>query len=164
MSGSVAAASPSSTAVFPFTSAAIVGFYESEGFTCGAAVPSTVAAGWTVRTCQGDDAAGHPLAIGVMTDDNGILGAGFASVTARPEEDLLEPTDALDALSGFLGAMLDQAAATDQLPWLAGHVGDDYAEVSIPGASLATYTEAPDDPTRIYVEVDGEEYLAAPPP
>ena len=104
----------SSNSAFPFTADAVVGFYQSEGLTCGPAVPSTVAAGWSVRNCQGDDPSGRDIAIGVMTDQTGALGAGFASVTALPEEELLAPTDALDALSGFLGAMLDEANATEQ--------------------------------------------------
>ena len=71
-----------------------------------------------VTTCEGADAAGRPIAVGVVTDSAGRLGNGFASVRALPDADLLEPTDALDMLSGFLGAMLGDAAATDLLPWL----------------------------------------------
>jgi hypothetical protein len=85
-------------------------------------------------------------------------------VTALPDADLLEPTDALEMLSGFLGAMLGDAAATDLLPWLAGHLGDEYAATTFSGGTIATYTESADDPTRIYVEVAGPTYLAAPPP
>ena len=51
--------------------------------------------------------------------------------------------------------MLGEASATDQLPWLAGHLGDDYAETTIGDVTVATYIESADDPTRIYVEVDG---------
>jgi hypothetical protein len=85
-------------------------------------------------------------------------------VTALPDADLLEPTDALDMLSGFLGAMLGDAAATDLLPWLAGHLGDAYGTTTFGGGTIATYTESADDPTRIYVEVAGPAYLAAPAP
>ena len=142
----------------------MVGFYEGEGMTCAAPVPSTKAAGWTVTTCQGADEAGRPIAVGIVTDPAGRLGNGFASVTALPDADLLEPTDALDMLSGFLGAMLGDAAATDLLPWLAGHLGDEYATTTFGGGTIATYTESADDPTRIYVEVAGPAYLAAPTP
>ena len=142
----------------------MVGFYEGEGLTCAAPVPSTKAAGWTVTTCQGADAAGRPIAIGVVTDPAGRLGNGFASVTALPDAELLEPTEALDMLSGFLGAMLGDAAATELLPWLAGHLGDEYATTTFDGGTIATYTESADDPTRIYVEVAGPAYLAAPTP
>ena len=149
---------------FAFSADAVIGFYEGEGLSCAAPAPSTKAAGWTVRTCQGTDSAGRPLAIGVVTDPAGRLGNGFASVTALPGEDLLEPMDAVDMLSGFLGAMLGDVAATGQLPWLAGHLGDAYAETSLGGGRIATYTESSDDPTRIYVEVAGPGYLAAPAP
>jgi hypothetical protein len=99
-----------------------------------------------------------------VTDPAGRLGNGFASVTALPSEDVLEPTDALDTLSGFLGAMLGDAAATAQLQWLASHLGDTYGETKVGAGTIATYTESADDPTRIYVEVAGPSYLAAPGP
>jgi hypothetical protein len=117
-----------------------------------------------VTTCQGADGAGRPIAVGVVTDPTGRLGNGFASVTALPDADLLQPTDAIDMLSGFLGAMLGDAPATDLLPWLAGHLGDAYATTTSNGGTIATYTESADDPTRIYVEVAGPAYLAAPRP
>ncbi len=159
-----AAASPFADVPFAFPADSVVGFYEGEGLTCAAPVPSRKAAGWTVTTCQGADAAGRPIAVGVVTDPAGRLGNGFASVTALPDAELLEPTDALDMLSGFLGAMLGDAAASDLLPWLAGHLGDEYATTSFGGGTIATYTESADDPTRIYVEVAGPAYLAAPAP
>lgn len=99
-----------------------------------------------------------------MTDPDGRIGDGFASVTALPGADLLEPTDTLDLLSGFLGAMLGEGPATDLLPWLAGHLGDTYAETTFGGGTIATYTESADDPTRIYVEVANPSYVSAPPP
>jgi hypothetical protein len=159
-----ASATPFADVPFAFPADSVVGFYEGDGMTCAAPAPSTKAAGWTVRTCQGADPAGRPIAIGVVTDPAGRLGNGFASVTALPDADLLEPTDALEMLSGFLGAMLGDAAATDLLPWLAGHLGDEYAATTFSGGTIATYTESADDPTRIYVEVAGPTYLAAPPP
>ena len=155
--------SSGTTGAFPFTAEAIIGFYEGAGLACNPPAPSTTAAGWTVTTCAGNE-AGRPVAIGVITDEDGELGAGFATVTALPDEELLEPAAALDQLSGFLGAMLGEASATEQLPWLAGHLGDDYAETTIGDVTVATYIESADDPTRIYVEVDGPAYLAAPPP
>jgi hypothetical protein len=157
-------ASPFADVPFAFPADSVVGFYEGEGMRCTAPAPSTKAAGWSVTTCQGADSAGRPIAVGVVTDPAGRLGNGFASVTALPDADLLEPTDALEMLSGFLGAMLGDAAATDLLPWLAGHLGDAYAATTFGGGTIATYTESADDPTRIYVEVAGPAYLAAPAP
>jgi hypothetical protein len=159
-----ATASPAAEPPFTFPADAVIAFYEGEGLACAPPIPSTKAAGWTVRTCQGTDAAGRPVAVGVVTDPEGRLGDGFASVTALPGEDLLEPTDALDMLSGFLGAMLGDKPATELLPWLAGHLGDQYAEMEFGGGTVATYTESADDPTRIYVEVAGPSYLVAPAP
>jgi hypothetical protein len=157
-------ASPFADVPFAFPADSVVGFYEGEGLTCAAPAPSRKAAGWTVTACQGVDPAGRPIAIGVVTDPAGRLGNGFASVTALADADLLEPTDALDMLSGFLGAMLGDAAATELLPWLAGHLGDSYTATTFGGGTIATYTESADDPTRIYVEVAGPAYLAAPAP
>ena len=169
---SVASSSPSGgpsaptlvSAPFAFPADSVIAFYEGEGLSCAAPIPSTKAAGWRLRTCQGLDAAGRPIAVGVVTDPNGQIGDGFASVTALAGAELLEPTDALDLLSGFLGAMLGDGPATDLLPWLAGHLGDTYAETTFGGGTIATYTESADDPTRIYVEVANPSYVVALPP
>jgi hypothetical protein len=152
---------PSVSAPFAFDAESVIGFYAGEGMSCSTPTASTKAAGWTVQTCQGKDAAGRPTAIGVVTDPDGRIGNGFASVTALPDEDFLAPTDALDMLSGFLGAMLGDEAASGLLPWVAGHLGDEYAETRFGAGTIATYTESPDDPTRIYIEVAGPTYLAA---
>ena len=149
---------------FAFSANAITSFYENASLGCNPPAPSTTAAGWFVRTCEGENAESRPVAIGVITDESGVLGAGFAAVTALPDEDLLEPTDAIDTLSGFLGAMLGEEPATELLPWLADHLGDEYAETTVGGVTVATYTESADDSTRIYLEIDGPTYLAAPPP
>lgn len=157
-------ASPFADVPFAFPADSVIGFYGGQGMACAAPIPSTRAANWTVTTCQGTDAAGRPIAVGVVTDPTGRLGNGFASVTALPDADVLEPTDALDMLSGFLGAMLGDPAASNQLPWLANHLGDAYAATTFGGGTIATYTESADDPTRIYVEVAGPVYLGAPAP
>jgi len=150
---------------FAFSADSVIEFYQSEqGVTCQAAVPSTKARGWSVRTCQWQDAAARQVAIGVVTDPAGQPGDSFASVTALPGEELLAPTAALDTLSGFLGAMIGEGPATGLLSWLAGHLGDEYAETSFGAGRIATYTESGDDPTRIYLEVAGPTYLAAPTP
>jgi len=151
-------------APFAFPGDLVIEFYEGEGLICSGAVPSTKAAGWSVRTCDGTDPAGRPIAAGVVTDAAGLLGNGFASVTSLPGEDFLDPSDALDMLTGCLGAMLGDAAATDRLPWLADHLGDVYAETTIGDGKIATYTESADDATRIYIEVAGPKYLLAPLP
>lgn len=159
--------SPAASAIagpFAFSAAAITSFYESASLDCEPPTPSATAAGWFVRTCDGENADGRPIAIGLITDESDALGAGFATVTALPDEDLLEPTDAIDTLSGFLGAMLGEEPATELLPWLASHIGDEYAETTHGNVTVATYTESADDSTRIYLEIDGPAYLAAPPP
>lgn len=162
---SEALASPNVAPPFAFSADSVIEFYHGgQGVTCQAAVPSTKARGWSARTCRWQDAAGRQVAIGMVTDPAGQLGDGFASVTALPGEDLLAPTDALDTLSGFLGAMIGEGPATGLLSWLAGHLGDEYAETSFGGGRIATYTESADDPTRIYLEVAGPTYLAAPSP
>jgi hypothetical protein len=150
--------------VFAFPADAVLAFYDGAGLSCRDPEPSTKAAGWTAQTCDGMDEAGRLVVVGVVTDPDGVLGDGYASVTALPTEELLQPSDALDHLSGFLGAMLGNEAATELLPWLAGHLGDPYSATTRDEATIATYTESADDATRIYLEVAGPAYLAAPAP
>ena len=156
--------SPTPGIGFAFTAEAVLGFYEGDGFTCGEPQPSASADGWTVQQCERTDDAGQRLGIGVVTDPEGALGDGYASVTAADGEELVTPEDALDHLSGFLGAMLGDARASAVLPWLAGSMGNEYEEVGDGDLRVATFLQPRDDPRTIWLEVAGPDYLATPAP
>ena len=141
----------------------IVTYYESQGYVCTAQKPSTQALGYFFRTCQKVDTAGRTLVIGVVTDPTGGLADGFASVQGTASETFLAPIDALDPLAGFLGVMLGEDRGTAVLPWLAGHLGDTYAQTTIGPVYVATYTASPNNYSKLYVEVANQAYLEASP-
>jgi hypothetical protein len=147
---------------FAFAADDIVAYYQTQGYACSARQPSTKAVGFFVRTCQKIDDAGRTRVIGVVTDPSGGLANGFASVQGKDAETFLAPIDALDPLAGFLGAMLGEDQGSGLLPWLAGNLGDAYAETAVGGIRVATYTASADDHSRLYVEVANQAYLDAP--
>jgi hypothetical protein len=147
---------------FPFAASAIFGYYESLGYTCGDARPSTIVEGFDVRACTLLDPDGRTRTIGVVTDTGGLVANGFASIKGTSDETFLDPTVALEPLSAFLGAMLGEAAGTDLVPWLAGHLGDAYAETTAGPITVATYTPTSEDRSTLTVEVGNDEYLDAP--
>lgn len=155
-------ASASNTTGFPFTADAITGYYETQGYACTAAAPSTKAAGYAFRTCQKVDDAGRTRVVGVVTDPAGGLADGWASVQGTSSEPVLAPSDALDPLGGFLGAMLGKDAGTSLLPWLAGHLGDAYAETTSGTIRIAVYTPSATDHATLYVEAANPAYIASP--
>ena len=81
----------------------------------------------------------------------------------KDTETILAPIDALDPLSGFLGAMLGEQQGAALLTWLASHLGDTYAETMSGPIEVATYTESEEDHSTLYVEVANRAYLDAPP-
>ena len=149
---------------FAFAADDVLAYYAGAGYTCSDASPSAEAAGYTVRTCELVDKAGRTLTVGLVTDPGGALGNAFASVQAADGVDVLDPVDALDPLSGFLGAMLGSDRGGALLEWLAGHLGDAYAETSDAGLGIATYTPSTEDHTTIFLELANQAYLAAPRP
>jgi hypothetical protein len=158
-------ATPSTnTTGFAFTADAVVGYYQSQGYACTATRPSTKAAGFTVRTCQLIDGAGRTRVVGVVTDPGGGLADGFASVQGTATETFLAPTDALEPLAGFLGAMLGETQGALLLTWLAGHLGDSYAETTLGAIKVATYTDSPESHTTLYVELANAVFLSSPGP
>jgi hypothetical protein len=172
-SSAAAAASPSeppasatptaNTTGFAFAAEDIAAYYESQGFACVGPQPSTKAKGFTVRTCQKTDEAGRTRTIGLVSDPAGGLANGFASVKGTNSETILAPIDALDPVSGFLGAMLGEEQGTALLTWLASHLGDTYAETTSGPIKVATFTESEADHSTLYVEVANQAYLDAPP-
>ena len=149
---------------FPYAASAIVGYYETLGYTCGDERPSTIGDGFTVQACTLLDPDGRTRTIGVVTDVDGLVANGFASIKGTSDETFLEPTVALEPLSAFLGAMLGDVSGTDLVPWLAGHLGDAYAETTAGPITVATYTPTADDHSTLTVEVGNDEYLDAPAP
>jgi hypothetical protein len=149
---------------FAFSADAVLGFYAGDGFACADPQPSPGAAGWTVTTCEQTDADGRRLGVGIVRDQQGVLGDGFARVTAKAGEDVLPPEAALDHLSGFLGSMLGEDRATPLLPWLAGSMGNPYEETTDRDLRIATFLEPREDTRTIWLEVAGADYLAAPTP
>ncbi len=159
---SFATASASPTTGFVFTADDITAYYETQGYLCSASRPSTTAAGFSFRSCEYVDAAGRTHVVGVVTDQGGNLADGFASVQGTDAETILAPTDALDPLAGFLGAMLGEEQGSSLLTWLAGHLGDAYDQTTIGTLRVATYTASDTDHSTLYVEVANQEYLDAP--
>jgi hypothetical protein len=162
---SVQTSSPSaSQGPFPFPADAIVGYYETQGYACTPAQPSSQAVGYAYRTCQWVDPDGRTRVVGVVTDAQGAVADGFASIQGTDAESFLDPVVALEPLAGFLGAMLGETQGEALLPWLAGHLGDDYATTTIGEVTVATYIESTDDHSKLYVEVANQGYLDAPRP
>lgn len=120
------------------------------------------AVGFFLRSCETVDDAGRMRVVGVVTDPSGGLANGFASVQGKETETFLAPVDALEPLAGFLGAMLGEDQGSTLLPWLAGHLGDAYAETTIGPIKVATYTQSEQDHSKLYVEVANQAYLDAP--
>jgi len=147
---------------FAFTAEDVVAYYESAGYACVAEQPSVLAAGFFVRTCERVDEAGRTRVVGLVTDPAGDLANGFASVQGTEAEEFLAPIDALEPLAGFLGAMLGEDRGARLLPWLAGHLGDAYAQTMSGEFTIATYSESETDHSALYVEIANEAYIAAP--
>jgi hypothetical protein len=147
---------------FAFSDEAVIGYYESQGFTCGPVQPSTAAVGYSFQSCQTVDADERTLVVGLTTDEEGELADAYASVQGT--DAILDPTDALDHLAGFLGATLGELRGASQLEWLAGHLGDEYAEATVDTLTVATYTQSEDDHSRLYLELANDDYLNAPTP
>jgi hypothetical protein len=162
---SAASSSPTISAApatgFAFAAEDVVAYYESQAYVCTPAQPSTKAAGFSFRTCQTVDGAGRTRIVGVVTDPAGALANGFGSVRGRDDEPILAPIDALEPLSGFLGAMLGEKSGGSLVTWLASHLGDEYATTTLDAIKVATYTESADDHRTLFVEVANDTYLDA---
>jgi hypothetical protein len=156
-------ASPSNPIGFSFDAESVVGYYRTQGYACGSPQPSALAEGYAFTSCQLVDTAGRTRVIGVVTDPNDDLADGYASVRGTTTETTLDPGLALDPLAGFLGAMLGPIRGESLLQWLAGHLGDSFAETTIDDLHVATYVKG-DDHSTLYVEIANQAYLLAPRP
>jgi hypothetical protein len=60
--------------------------------------------------------------------------------------------------------MLGEVRGTSLLEWLAGHLGDAYAQTTIDTLAVATYTQSATDHSRLYLELAAKDYIDAPAP
>ena len=170
LTGGDASASPSAPASatpstgFAFPASAGLAYYEKAGLTCSAPAPSDVADGWTIQECSGRDGEGQRLLVGVVTDQDGALGDAYASVSGAKSGDLVGPEQAIEHLSGFLGAMIGDQRASAQLKWLAGSMGNAYEETTDADLLIATYRRPRDDRRTVWLEVAGPGYPVPPAP
>ncbi len=155
--------SPTANTSFAFDAESVVGYYRTQGYTCSGPQPSALAAGFAFTTCQEIDSAGRTRVVGVVTDPSDNLADGFASIRGTSSETVLDPSVALDPFAAFLGAMLGQSRGEALLTWLAGHLGDSFAETTSGALHVATYLKGTDHST-IYLEIANQGYLEAPRP
>jgi hypothetical protein len=149
---------------FAFDAESILGYYETLGYTCDPAQPSTQAVGHTVRACTFVDPDGRQRAVAIVTDPAGDVADALASIEGTAAEPILDPVVALEPFAAFLGAALGEAQGESLLPWLAMHLGDEFATTTIGELTIATYTESPDDHATLYLEIANQAFLESPTP
>jgi hypothetical protein len=153
---------PSAAVGFAFDAESIVGYYQGLGYTCTDPGPSSQAAGYLFRSCQLLDPDARTRVIGLVTDPDDVLADAFASIQGKDGEAVLDPTVALEPLAAFLGATLGPTQGEALLPWLAGLLGDSYTTTTIADLTVATYSQKPDDHSKLFVEIANQAYLEAP--
>lgn len=158
------APSPSAAVGFAFDPESIVGYFQSIGFTCADRQPSSTAVGYEFESCQVVDPDGRTRTIGVVTDPADNVADAFLRVRGAEAETVLDPSTVLEPFARFLGAFLGEAQGNAVLPWLADHLGDADARTTLGDLTIAAYTPAPDDHTKLTVEIATKAYLAAPAP
>jgi hypothetical protein len=149
---------------FAFDAESIVGYYVTLGYSCFEARPSAQAAGYSFQSCQLVDTDGRTRTIGIVTDAAGDVADAFASVRGAAGEAILDPAAVLEPFAAFLGAMLGEVQGESLLPWLAGNLGEAYVTTTLGDLTIATYSESPQDHSKLYVEIANRAYLDAPSP
>lgn len=160
------AAAPSGSVArgFAFDPESIVGYYETQGYACTARQASTTAVGHEFQSCQLVDGDGRTRTLGIVTDSSDNVADAFLSLRGSDAETLVEPAAVLEPFAGFLGAVLGAEQGSAQLPWVAAHLGDADARTTVGDLTIATYTPAPDDHTKLTLEIATAAYIEAPVP
>ncbi|HUG29215.1 MAG TPA: hypothetical protein VMQ65_01680 [Candidatus Limnocylindria bacterium] len=150
--------------VFAFDAESILGYYETLGYSCGPAQPSTQAVGHMVRACTLIDADGRQRLVSIVTDPAGDVADALTSIEGTAAEPILDPVVALEPFAAFLGAALGESQGESLLPWLASHLGDEFATTTLGDLTIATYTQSPQDHSTLYLEIANRAFLESPTP
>ena len=149
---------------FAFDPESVVLYYQSIGYSCSDPIPSTAAVDHLYRSCQLLDPNGRTRVVGIVTDPADNIADAFTSLTGTAGEKILDPSAALEPFSAFLGAMLGETRGESLLTWLAGNLGEAYVTTTLDDLTIATYTESPNDHSRLYLEIGSQAYLESPTP
>lgn len=149
---------------FAFDAESIVGYYLTLGYACTPPQPSTQAVDHLYRSCELVDPDGRTRVVGIVTDPAGDVADAFTSLTGRPGERFLDPVVALEPFAAFLGALLGERQGESLLTWLAASLGEAYVTTTLGELTVATYTESPEDHSRLYLEIANRVYLESPTP
>ena len=155
---------PLPTGAFAFDPESIVGYYLTLGYTCSDRQPSTEAAGYSFESCQLADGEGRTRTLGIVTDEHDDLADAFFSIRGAEGETVLDPAAVLEPYGAFLGAVLGEAAGTEALPWVASHLGDAFATMTLGELTFAAYTDSPEDHAKLTIEIANQAYLDSPRP
>jgi len=157
------APSPSPVTGFAFDAESVAGYYVTLGYACSEPVPSALADGYFVTSCQLVDPEGRTRTIGLVVDPDDELADAYAIVAGAAGESILEPSAVLEPFAAFLGAMLGGPRGESLVTWLAGNLGEAYAETEIDALHVATYLKD-DDHSTLFLEIANDAYLASPLP
>jgi hypothetical protein len=150
---------------FAFSTREVIGYYKGVGYTCQATTPSTQAAGYTVQRCLlTDKATKLTHLVAFVFDDAGVTGNAFAAVIGPDGKTMPAPADAIEALGGFIGAMLGQVQGASTVGWLVKHLGEKSAQTTAGDILVLTYTVNDATDTGLYVEVANQAFMNAPAP
>lgn len=149
---------------FAFDPESIVGYYRSIGYGCTERQPSATAAGHQFESCRMVDGAGRTLTLGVVTDPADSVADATFSIRGAVGDTILDPVAVLEPFGSFLGAFLGEEQGTALLPWLAAHLGDADARTTLGELTIATYTDTPEDHSKLTLEIANQAYLDAPAP
>jgi hypothetical protein len=149
---------------FAFPAEQVLNYYESAGFTCKPATPSTQAAGYSVVRClKADEATKLTTIIALVADENAVTGDAFAGVVGTDGKTSATPEQAINDLAFFLGAMLGETAGQEAGSWLTQHLGEDLS-TTVGDILVATYPGDKDTGLGYYVEVANKAFMDAPAP
>ena len=161
----IASNASSANGGFAFSTQEVIAYYKGAGYTCQPETPSTQAAGYTVQRCLlADDAKKLTHLVAFVFDPDGVTGNAFSGVLGSDGKTMPAPADAIEALGGFLGAMLGTDQGTTTVTWLAEHLGEKSAQTTAGDILVMTYTGNDATGQGLYVEVANQSFMDAPAP
>ena len=150
---------------FAFPAEQVLNYYESAGFKCEPATPSTLAAGYSVVRClKADEATKLTTIIALVADENAVMGDAFAGVVGTDGKTSPTPEQAINDLAFFLGAVLGETDGQEAGTWLTEHLGEELAKTAVGDILVATYPGDKDTGLGYYVEVANKAFMDAPTP
>ena len=154
---------PKALGWFAVPASDVVDHYRNQSFDCQEPAASSQAAGYSIVRCF-RERAGTTELIGLVFDEQGVLGNAFAGILTAPGTEGPTIPITFASMTEFLTTTLGETTGTKASDWYGATLAKETERTAVDRVVVQHYRQVDANGVGYYVEVANEAFLTAPTP